>query len=232
MGLGRVEFPAQPGHVRQSPAQVLLGHPQGEVVPGLQQLAQPLGLGGAQPLAHRPVGGLAEVPALGVLFVGPPGGQGDLHIGEGGAGEGPQVGLLRQVGEDEPLPAALQHVLPQAGADLHPAAPGAGLQKEVDLGVVAQGLEVAHPLHPAGEGLFVEDAPLIEGDVPAEAALHQALEDLQLHLPHELQVELAQALVPNHVEQGVLLLQLPQLAQGGVAVHPLGQEHPVAQHRL
>ena len=77
---------------------------------------------------------------------------------------------------------------------------------------MAQGLEVAHPLYPGGEGFFVEDAPLIKGDVPAKAALHQALEDLQLHLPHELQVELAQALVPHHVEQGVLLLQLPQLA--------------------
>ena len=54
--------------------------------------------GAHQPLAHRPVGGLAEIPALGVLFVAPSGDQGDFHIGDGGASEHPQVGFLLQMG--------------------------------------------------------------------------------------------------------------------------------------
>ena len=204
-----LEFPAQPGHVRQGPAQGGLGHPQGEPVPGLQQHAQPLGLGGAQPLAHRPVGGLAEVPALGVLQVGPARRQGEGHVGEGRAHEGPDVGLFPQVGEDEPLPVPGQVVLPAGGGQVDAAPRRGGLQEQVDLGVVAQGLVVAHPLHPAGDGLFVEDAPLAKLYPQAEAPLQQALEHLQLHLAHKLQVELPQPLVPHHVEQGVLLLQLP-----------------------
>ena len=95
-----------------------------------------------------------------------------------------------------------------------------------------QGLVVAHALHPGVDGLLVQDAPLVKGGLPAKPPLHQALEHLQLHLAHQLQVHLPQALVPHHVKERVLLLQLPQLAQGLVHVDALGQQHPVPQHRL
>ena len=39
------------------------------------------------------------------------------------------------------------------------------------------------------------------------------LEDLDLHLAHELDVDLLAGLVPHQVELGVLLLQLAQLGQ-------------------
>ena len=56
----------QIGH---GPAHTVHGHLQGEVVDGLQQK----GLRLHEALAHRPVGGLAEVAPLSVLHMGPPG---------------------------------------------------------------------------------------------------------------------------------------------------------------
>ncbi|CAN3986437.1 DUF3847 domain-containing protein, partial [Dysosmobacter welbionis] len=93
-----------------------------------------------QPLAHRPIGGLAEVAALRVLHVGPARRQGDLHIRNGGAGQHPQVLLLRQMGQDQPLPTALQLVLRAGRPELQAAAPLPGLQQQMDLCIVAQGL--------------------------------------------------------------------------------------------
>ena len=53
----------------------------------------------------------------------------------------------------------------------------------------------------------------------AEPVLYQALEDLQLDLAHELDVDLAAARsFQSEAELGVLLLQLAQLAHGGVGV--------------
>ena len=49
--------------VRNGPADLGRGHRQPEIIPGLQQN----GLGLHQPLAHRPIGGLPEVSAFGVL---------------------------------------------------------------------------------------------------------------------------------------------------------------------
>ena len=183
-------------------------------------------------LAHRPIGGLAEVAPLSVLHVGPAGEQGDGQVGDGGAGEHPQVLLLHQVGEDEPLPVPVQHVLGTGGGEAEAGAPGGGLQQQVDLGVVAQGLEVAHPLHRGGDGLFVEDAPGAEGHLQAEPVPDEPGEHLQLHRAHELQADLSGLLAPGHMELGVLLLQLPQLLQGGVHVGPLGEDDLIGEDRL
>ena len=66
--------------------------------------------GCAQALAHGAVGGLAEVAALGVLEVRAPGCQRDFDIGQRRAGQHARVGALGQVGQDQPLPAAVQRV--------------------------------------------------------------------------------------------------------------------------
>ena len=78
----------------------------------------------------------------------------------------------------------------------------------------------------------VDDAAGAEGDRQAEALGRQRLENLQLNLPHELDVDLPQPLVPHEVELGILLLQQAELAQGGVGILPLGEEHLVGEHRL
>ena len=91
---------------------------------------------------------------------------------------------------------------------------------------------MAHALHRGGDGLPVDDAAGAEGDRQAEALGRQRLENLQLNLPHELDVDLPQPLVPHEVELGILLLQQEELAQGGVGILPLGEEHLVDEHRL
>ena len=214
--------------VTDGPAQLVGGEGEGKLVPGLQQDA----LGPHEALAHCPVGGLAEVAPLGVFGVGPAGHEGDLQVRDGGPGEDPPVGTLGQVGEDEPLPVAGQHVLAAPGGQ-HQAGPlGQGLQEEVDLGVVPQGLVVAHPLHGGGDGLLVQDAALVHPYGHPEAVLDEALEDLDLHLAHEAGVDLLVGLVPHQVELGVLLLQLAELGQEDLGVHLLRQEEAVGDHRL
>ena len=45
-------------------------------------------------------------------------------------------------------------------------------------------------------------------------------------------MDLAQGLIPHHMELGHLLLNLSEVGQGGVDVCPLGQDHLVGQHRF
>ena len=157
--------------VRHGPAYLRCGQLQAEVVPGLQQDALRL----HQPLAHRPIGGLAEVAALRVLHVGPARRQGDLHIRNGGAGQHPQVLLLRQMGQDQPLPTALQLVLRAGRPELQAAAPLPGLQQQMDLCIVAQGLKVADALYWGGDGLPITDGAGAEGHLQAEPLPDHAL---------------------------------------------------------
>ena len=65
------------------------------------------------------------------------------------------MGLFLQMGHDQPLPAPVQVVLGTAGGQHQAAALGQGLQQQVDLRIVAQGLVVAHALHRGVDGLFV-----------------------------------------------------------------------------
>ena len=100
------------------------------------------------------------------------------------------------------------------------------------LRVVAQGLKMAHTLHGVGNGLLVQDAPGVQLDVHIEALLHQAFQYLRLHLAHQLHADLRKLLVPANVELRVLLAQLLHLGQHQRRVTALGQDHPVAEHRL
>ena len=75
--------------------------------------------------------------------------QGNFHIRQRRAGQHAQMLLFFQVGQHKPLPVLVQHFLAAVGGKLQPAAPGAGLQQQMHLGVVAQGFVVAHALHRA-----------------------------------------------------------------------------------
>ena len=78
-GLRRVHLAAHLLQVRHGPAHLLGGDFQPEPVPRLQQHTFRL----HQPMPHGPVGGLSEIAALGVLFVGAARQQGDFDIGDG-----------------------------------------------------------------------------------------------------------------------------------------------------
>ena len=100
------------------------------------------------------------------------------------------------------------------------------------LGVVPQGFEVPHALHRRGDGLPVDDAPGVEVHRQPEARGNQLAQDLQLHLAHELHVNLLPLGVPADAQQRVLLFQLSQLPQHRGGLRPRGQPHPVGQHGL
>ena len=59
------------------------------------------------------------------------------------------------MGQHQPLPVLVQHFFPAVGGKLHPAAPGQGFQLEMHLGIVAQGLVVAHALDGLGDGFLI-----------------------------------------------------------------------------
>ena len=159
--------------------------------------------------------------------------QGDLHIGDGGTCQHTPVDLFAEVGDDELLILQIQHI---GGADRIEDQTGASrqrLQQQVALGVMPQGLKVAHALHRVGDGLLVENPPVLQGHIQIKPLLHQRPENFQLDLAHDLHMDLASLL--QEVKLGVFLLQLPQLGPHHRRVCPLGQGHPVGhdglQHR-
>ena len=67
-----------------------------------------------------------------------------------------------QMPHDQPLPAALQIVHMAFGIGMHAAAPGSGLQKKMDFGVMAKGLVMSRAHHRRGNGFPVQHAALAE----------------------------------------------------------------------
>ena len=145
----RVESAPHLLDIRHGPAQVDGGQLQAKFIPGLQQQASGL----HQPLAHRPVDGLAQVASLRVLDAGPPSDQGDFHICDGRAGEDAQVNLFLQMAEGLALPAPVQQLFGAVRVELQPRAPLRRLQQQVDFGIMAQRLKMAHPFHRVFNGL-------------------------------------------------------------------------------
>ena len=215
-------------YIMDGPPQLFGRHRQGKAAPRLQQDA----LRHAQSLPHRPVGRLPEIPALGVLLVGPSGDQRDLHIGDRGAGQYSLVGLFGQMGQDQPLPVQVQLIGGAVAFKSQPAAAGQRFHQQMHLGVVTQRLIVANALHRGGDGLLIKDAPRLKADGQPEAFHGHALQNLPLDLSHQPHPDLPLLLLPLQVELRVLLLQLAQLCQCGAGVGALRQHHPAAYHRL
>lgn len=82
------------------------------------------------------------------------------------------------------------------------------------------------------DSLSVDDAALVKGHAHTEARLDQLGQYLELHLAHQLQVDLTQLFVPDDTQQRVLFLELPQAAEHGVRITAVRQTDAVAEHRL
>ena len=109
----------------------------------------------AQALAQGAVGGLAKIAPLGVLAVGAPGHQRDIHVCNGRACQHTCMHLFGQMRQNQALPVFVQHVLAARAGKMKPAAARGGFQQKVHLGVMAQRLEMPHALHRGGNGLFI-----------------------------------------------------------------------------
>ena len=212
--------------VGEGPSCAGLGHLQRELVPGLQKDRT----GVHETVPDRPVGCLAEIAAFRVLEMGLPVGHRDLHVGDRRSGEHSQVLLLLQMSEDQPLPVGGKTVGGDLALEDQSAARFAGREDQVDLRVVAQGFKVADALHGVGDGLAVGDASAVKTDLHVETFCHQILQDLGLHLPHQLHPDLFGLLIPENVKLGLLLLETPELRQHGGGIDPVRKQDAVAEY--
>ena len=226
--LRRMKFSLHPLDIRQRPPQVLGGQFQPEVIVRLQKHTLCL----HQTLAHRPVSSLPEVASFRVLQMGFPCSQGDLHIGKLRSRKHAPVPLLFQMGKDQPLPVAVQHILAAVRGIDHSAAPLPRLQHQMDFRVMPQRFIMSHSLHRIADGLLVDHTPRPEGHFHTKALPDQFLQDLNLHLSHHLGMQFSQLLLPHDPKQGIFFFQLPQISHGSCDLPPFRQEDLITQHRL
>ena len=135
-----------------------------------------------------------------------------------------------QMGQNQPLVIDVQHIRGADGVEHQTAAGGQRLQQQMHLGIVAQGFKMPDALHRVFDGLLIENPLVAEGHVQREALLHQTAENLLLHPPHHLHVNLP--VFPEQTQLGFFLLQLPQLGQNLRRVGASGQIYPVGHDRL
>ena len=135
--------------------------------------------------------------------------------------------LFGKVTEDEVLPAAVETVVTAAAFKAQSHAAFCRLKGKMHLRVVAQRLEMPNAL----DGLFyrfpVHYAAGIYANVHVKALFYERGEHLGLHLTHELNVYLAQLLVPAYAKLRILVLEQAQLLERRLRVCGLGQVHAV-----
>ena len=136
------------------------------------------------------------------------------------------------VADDQLLILPVQHIGGALGVDDDAAAGFKRLQQQVALGIMAQGLEMAHAFHGIFNGFLIGDAALVKGHLGRKPLGDQGGQDLQLHLAHEAHMDLLQPLVPLHHKLRILFLQLPQLGQEQERILVRRQIQPVGHHRL
>ena len=90
---------------------------------------------------------------------------------------------------------------------------------------MAQGLVVAYALYSIGDGFFIEDPAVIQGDLQVKAFLYQSPEYLQLDLAHDLHMDLATLVLQPQL--GILFLQKSQFGQNQGGVTAFGKIDPI-----
>ena len=156
-----------------------------------------------------------------------------LQVRDGGPGEDPPVGALGQVGEDEPLPVAGQHVLAAAGWPAPGRTPGAGALGGGGPRRSAAGARSGPP--PPRGRRWSPCTGCGLGPTPTATPKRSWMRRWRTSIctwPMRLGVDLPAGLVPHQVELGVLLLQLAEFGQEDLGVHLLRQEEAVGDHRL
>ena len=161
----------------------------------------------------------------------PSGQKRDAHIRDGRSGQYTRMLLFLYMGKDQPLPVAVQYILLAGRADLNAAAPLPRLQEQMNLRVMAQRLIVSDTLHGSGDRLLVYNMSFRELHFLVETLPDQCFQYLRLYFAHKLHMDLPRPLIPDHMQQRVFLLQLPQLAQKdkGIACF---RQHETAMYYL
>jgi energy-coupling factor transporter ATP-binding protein EcfA2 len=143
-------------------------------------------------LAQRAPRRLTKIAALGVLKMRPSRNQRDPHIRDRETAQNTHVRLLLQSAKHLVLPGKIQNGAVACGRQDNSAACRQRLHIQMHLGVVAQRLVVPHALHGRADGLTVKNAALVKGDLKAKAIKNLLLQNLKLHLTHQLHLDLLQ----------------------------------------
>ena len=214
--------------VAHGTADHVCGHFEPEPVPRFQQsaVALPCGVrpaldrrlgpatdscpGFHEPLANRPVRGLTEVAAFGVLQMRAAGHQSHLDIGERRANEHTEMLTLGQVGQNQPLPIAVQIIFGQGRAHSDSAARLPWFQQDMRFGIMTERLEMTCAFDRRSDGLTVQDGAGAKGHIQTEPVVQGLLDDFQLDCAHQLHMNLGQPFHPHHMQQRVFVFQLTQ----------------------
>ncbi len=226
--LRRAEGSMHPLEIRQGTSHRILRHLQPVFVIGLQQNA----LRFFQSLPHRPVSGLTEIPALRLLQMGPSGRQCDPQIRDGRTGQHARMLLFFQMGQDQPLPVPIQHILAADRCELQAAPRLSRFQQQMNLRIVPQRFKMSHAFHRIRDCFFVYNVSRPKFHLHMEPFQDQALQDLNLHFPHKLDMDLSQRFIPYDMQQRLLFLQLPEVFQHHMNVTVRRELDLVGQNRL
>ena len=158
--------------------------------------------------------------------------QGYFHVCDGGSRQYAPVDLFFQMREYQPLPVQVQCVSAAHAVNSKTAARFSGFQQQMNFCIMAQWLIVPHTLHRLGNRLPVENPPRAELHIQIEAIPYNIPQDLCLHTPHQLQLNLTQCRLPYQVQCWVLFLQHPQAGQNSLQVCSFRENHSVSQYAL
>ena len=148
-------------------------------------------------MPHRAERSLAEVSALGVLQMRSSCNERDLCICQRRADERAAVILFVKVREYQPLPIDVKRVLGQASVKYQPRALWLRLKQELNLGVVAERLEMSDADRSCGYLFLVNYLSRAKLDLDAEAVVDHSLEQIYLYLSHKQSLDLPRLVIPT-----------------------------------
>ena len=140
--------------------------------------------------------------------------------------------LLLQVRHDQPLPVDRKHIRPAAVLKHKPAPGKTGLQKKMYFRVMAQRLKVSDAFHSSGDRLFINDRRVAKRYTKAESLADHPLQDLLLHLSHDLRGDLLLLLVIIKMQSRIFLFQGAQAPVGFEKVFSGRKDDCTAKDRL
>ena len=109
---------------------------------------------------------------------------------------------------DKSLPVPVQHVLTASRAKLQAAARLTRFQQQMYFRVMPERFIMAHSLHGIHYRFLVDDTSLIKRNILAESLPDLVPQNLDLHLTHQLDLNLRRLFFPCDVKLRLLLFKL------------------------
>ena len=185
-----------------------------------------------QALAHGTVSCLTEISALRMFLMCPSGDQCDLDICDRRTGQHTDMLFFFQMRKDQPLPVPIQKILTAVGIKLNTASPLQRLQKQMHLRIVTQRFKMSDAFHRTCDRLFIDNAALTKRNVLLKPLFDQTLQNLNLHISHQLCMDLRALFFPYNMKLRFFLLQLTQFAKHLMGITLRRQFNFIGKYRL